>query len=94
MHVLFCNIGLSYSILLIFLTDVMPPDEWNYPVNNSAYTNAVAKKSLLLPKYAYGLMGESAPKIYEEVADLIYMPVDEEKKFHPEFDGFTLSKLK
>ena len=78
----------------VLLADVMPPDEWNYPVNNSAYTNAVAKISLLLPKYAYGLMGESAPKIYEEVADLMYMPVDKEKKFHPEFDGFTLSKLK
>ena len=86
--------SLNNCVFTVFLADVMPPDEWNYPVNNSAYTNAVAKISLLLPKYAYGLMGESAPKIYEEVADLMYMPVDKEKKFHPEFDGFTLSKLK
>ena len=72
----------------------MPPDEWNYPVNNSAYTNAVAKISLLLPRYAYGLMGQTAPKVYEEVAKLMYMPVDREKNYHPEFDGFTLSKYR
>ena len=70
----------------------MPPDEWHYPVNNSAYTNTVAKISLLLPKYAYSLIGETAPAEYEEIADLMYVPFDSQKQYHPEFDGFTWSK--
>ena len=70
----------------------MPPDEWNYPVNNSAYTNAIVQISLLLPKYAEGLVGRTAPDRYELVADLMYMPNDKVNNYHPEFDGFTLSK--
>ena len=70
----------------------MPPDEWNYPVNNSAYTNTVAKISLSLPKYSYSLIGETAPKEYEEIADLMYVPFDSQKQYHPEYDGFTWSK--
>ena len=71
----------------------MPPDEWNYPVNNSAYTNTVAKISLSLPKYSYSLIGETAPKEYEEIADLMYVPFDSQKQFHPEFDGFIWSRF-
>ena len=70
----------------------MPPDEWYYPVNNSAYTNTIAKISLLLPKYAYSLIGESAPREYEKIAELMYIPFDGVRQYHPEFDGFTWSK--
>ena len=31
--------------------DVMPPDEFHYPVNNSAYTNMAAMLAITLPQY-------------------------------------------
>ena len=52
----------------------------------------IAKISLLLPKYAYSLISESAPREYETIAELMYIPFDGVKQYHPEFDGFTWSK--
>lgn len=71
--------------------EVMPPDEWNYPVNNSIYTNHVAKLSLLMPKYVCQLLNCTPPKEYEEIANMIYLPFDEAGQYHPEYDGFTTS---
>lgn len=33
------------------VSDVMPPDEWHYPVNNSAFTNLAAHLAITLPDY-------------------------------------------
>ena len=71
----------------------MPPDEWNYPVNNSVYTNQLVKMSLLLPKYAYSLIGMNAPKKYEETAQKMYILEDDRMEYHPEFDGYNLSNI-
>ena len=71
--------------------DVMPPDEWHQKVNNSAYTNAIARLSLLLPKYAYGLIGRTPDKRYENIGQKMYMPFDQQEQYHPEFEGYTKS---
>lgn len=69
----------------------MPPDEWNYPVNNSVYTNYAAKLALLLPKYVCDLVNCSSPSDYETIANKISIPFDAISMFHPEYDGFTKS---
>lgn len=69
--------------------DVMPPDEYHYPVNNSVYTNSVARISLLLPKYALSLINKTADPKLEEIANNTYIPFNDTGKWHPEFDVYT-----
>ena len=67
----------------------MGPDEYRYPVNNSVFTNVVAKNALLLPRFAGDLAGISVPDHYKQVADKMRIPFDKEKQYHPEYDGYT-----
>ncbi|KAK3591601.1 hypothetical protein CHS0354_013784 [Potamilus streckersoni] len=71
------------------ILDVMPPDEYHWPVNNSVYTNCIAQIALLLPKYAMGLLHQKAPVKYEEIANKMYIPFDNQLQYHPEYDGYT-----
>ncbi|XP_060582374.1 protein-glucosylgalactosylhydroxylysine glucosidase-like isoform X2 [Ruditapes philippinarum] len=71
--------------------DVMPPDEYHYPVNNSVYTNFLAQKSLLLPSYVCELTGCHVPPKYADVARRIKIPFDSSRQYHPEFDGYNTS---
>uniref|UniRef100_UPI003AAA9432 protein-glucosylgalactosylhydroxylysine glucosidase isoform X1 n=2 Tax=Centroberyx gerrardi TaxID=166262 RepID=UPI003AAA9432 len=73
----------SYHIL-----GVMPPDEYYYNVNNSVYTNTVAKFSLQFAVELADLLQYPAPKEWQEVAEQIKIPFDEESKYHPEYDGY------
>lgn len=73
--------------------EVMPPDEWHYPVNNSVYTNHVARQALLMPKFVCKLLNCTPPDEYEEIANKIYLPFDAEEQYHPEYDGFTKSSV-
>ncbi|XP_060072818.1 protein-glucosylgalactosylhydroxylysine glucosidase-like [Ylistrum balloti] len=69
--------------------DVMPPDEYHYPVNNSVYTNSVANISLLLPKYALSLVNRTVDPKFEQAAKKLYIPFNQTTKWHPEYDGYT-----
>lgn len=71
------------------LSDVMPPDEWHKKVNNSAFTNAVAKLSLLLPEFVGNVMNIKPDPKYKAIADKMYIPYDKQLDYHPEFDGYT-----
>ena len=71
-----------------FSTDVMPPDEYHHQVNNSAYTNLVAKISLELPEFVGGLLGQHTKPLYKEVARKMNIPFDETQRYHPEYDGY------
>ncbi|XP_056138113.1 protein-glucosylgalactosylhydroxylysine glucosidase [Lampris incognitus] len=73
----------SYHIL-----GVMPPDEYYYNVNDSVYTNAVAKLSLQFAVELADLIQYPAPKEWIEVAEKIIIPFDKELKYHPEYDGY------
>ena len=71
-----------------FLLDVQSPDEDHFPINNSAYTNTMAKISLATAnKYAYKGMLSS-------IIDQIYIPYDSVLDYHPAFDGYTNGKFK
>jgi len=74
------------------INHVMPPDEYHYPVNNSVYTNVVAKMNLLFAKEAADILGREIPKEWLTIAEKMYIPFDSEKNYHPEFEGYTLDK--
>ncbi|XP_033736120.1 protein-glucosylgalactosylhydroxylysine glucosidase-like [Pecten maximus] len=75
------------------INDVMPPDEYHYPVNNSVYTNSVAKISLLLPKYALSLINKTVDPQFEEVAKKTYIPFNTTGKWHLEYDSYTQDEI-
>ncbi|XP_034032237.1 protein-glucosylgalactosylhydroxylysine glucosidase isoform X2 [Thalassophryne amazonica] len=74
----------SYHIL-----DVIPPDEYHNSVNNSVYTNTVAKLSLQFAEELADLLQYPAPKEWQEVAAHIKIPFDDEAQYHPEYDGYV-----
>ena len=74
------------------INHVMPPDEYHYPVNNSVYTNVVAKLNLEFAIEAARLLGKSVPKVWSVIAEKMFTPFDSEKNYHPEFEGYDLSK--
>ncbi|XP_029378965.1 protein-glucosylgalactosylhydroxylysine glucosidase [Echeneis naucrates] len=70
------------------LIGVMPPDEYYYNVNNSVYTNTVAKFSLQFAVELADILQHPAPKEWKDVAEHIKIPFDQESQYHPEFDGY------
>jgi trehalose/maltose hydrolase-like predicted phosphorylase len=71
----------------------MPPDEEHPQVNNSVYTNVVAKLSLELPEFIDGLLGQQSKALYKAVANKMYIPFNKTGQYHPEFDGYPLGTL-
>ncbi|CAH3016355.1 unnamed protein product [Porites evermanni] len=74
------------------INDVMPPDEYHYPVNNSVYTNVVAKMNLLFAKEVAGILGKEVPKEWLKIAEKLTIPFDGKNNYHPEYEGYTLDK--
>ena len=66
---------------------VIPPDEYAVNVNNSVYTNYVAKLSLEFATAAAQLVGETPDPTWIQVANSMYIPFDNATQIHPEFDG-------
>lgn len=67
----------------------MPPDEYHYQVDNSAYTNALARRSL---RFAADIAQDlliPVPEEWVECANKVKVPFDMEKKYHPEYDGYS-----
>ncbi|NXP54487.1 PGGHG glucosidase, partial [Heliornis fulica] len=71
------------------IKDVMPPDEYHYRVDNSAYTNAVAQRSLIFAADLARDVFISVPEEWVDCAKKIKVPFDAEKKYHPEYDGYS-----
>ncbi|XP_039619546.1 protein-glucosylgalactosylhydroxylysine glucosidase isoform X2 [Polypterus senegalus] len=67
---------------------VMPPDEYHVDVDNSVYTNVVAKYSLEFAVELAQLLQIKVPKEWQEVGSKIKVPFDLDDQYHPEFDGF------
>jgi protein-glucosylgalactosylhydroxylysine glucosidase len=73
------------------INDVIPPDEYEDHVNNSAYTNAVARLALLAAVDADRTLG-MPPASYSkwlEASSLITIPFNATLGIHPEFDNYT-----
>ena len=70
------------------INHVTPPDEYHYPVNNSLYTNVVAKINLLFAQEAADILGEEVPELWSTIAEKMYIPFDNKRNFHPEYEGY------
>lgn len=64
----------------------MPPDEYHWPVNDSAYTNYVAKISLEAP---YKILSTQPKASYQNIADNLFIPFNNTGQWHPEYDSYT-----
>ena len=69
------------------LNDVMGPDEYAFPVNNSAYTNAAAALALNFATEAARVLGERADPVWTTVADGLALKVSDDIPLHPELKG-------
>ncbi|XP_067849888.1 protein-glucosylgalactosylhydroxylysine glucosidase isoform X2 [Heptranchias perlo] len=67
---------------------VMPPDEYESNVTNSAYTAVVAKYSLQFATEMASHLQVPVPSEWMKMAEKIKVPFDPEKQYHPEFDGY------
>ncbi|KAM4899287.1 protein-glucosylgalactosylhydroxylysine glucosidase [Sylvia borin] len=74
---------------LYHIRGVMPPDEYHSQVDNSAYTNAMARRSLNFATDMARDLLLPVPEEWEDRARKIKVPFDEERKYHPEYDGYT-----
>ncbi|NXT93763.1 PGGHG glucosidase, partial [Anhinga rufa] len=68
---------------------VMPPDEYHYRVDNSVYTNAVAQRSLNFAADVARDFLIPVPEEWVDCAQKVKVPFDAEKKYHPEYDGYS-----
>uniref|UniRef100_A0A8C3J9S5 Protein-glucosylgalactosylhydroxylysine glucosidase n=1 Tax=Calidris pygmaea TaxID=425635 RepID=A0A8C3J9S5_9CHAR len=68
---------------------VMPPDEHHCRVDNSVYTNAVAQRSLNFAADIARDFSIPVPEEWVDCAKKIKVPFDAEKKYHPEYDGYS-----
>lgn len=70
--------------------NVMPPDEDAEVVNNSAYTNMIAKMNL---EFAYEVL-PNASDSWKTIAEHMYVPFDATNNYHPEYDGYRGNEVK
>jgi len=70
--------------------DVMPPDEDAEVVNNSAYTNTIAKMNL---EFAYQAL-PNASKNWKTIAQNMFIPFDSTNNYHPEYEGYNGVEVK
>ena len=70
--------------------DVMPPDEDAEVVNNSAYTNTIAKMNL---EFASEVL-PNASESWKTIAQHMYVPFDARLEYHPEYDGYYGTQVK
>uniref|UniRef100_H2ZEB2 Protein-glucosylgalactosylhydroxylysine glucosidase n=1 Tax=Ciona savignyi TaxID=51511 RepID=H2ZEB2_CIOSA len=73
------------------LNKVMGPDEWNFPVNNSAFTNAAAAQNLMFAADVAQKLGfdKELAKQWRDIAQTMFIPFDSHLQYHPEFDEFV-----
>ena len=70
------------------ILNVVPPDENAEIVNNSAYTNAAAKRNIELAIEAARKAGRSYPRKWEEIARKMYIPFDAKNRRFLEYEGY------
>lgn len=81
--------SLCYQIL-----QVVPPDENAELVNNSVYTNAIAKTALDIAVQAAKLTGVASNPEWSRISANIYIPFDSKEKRFIAFDGYKGVKAK
>lgn len=70
------------------ILNVVPPDENAELVNNSVYTNAIARMNLEIAVRAARAVGAAPDARWSKVASSIYIPFDEKNRRFIAFDGY------
>eukprot|EP01065_Artemidia_motanka_P002399 TRINITY_DN11142_c0_g1_i1.p1 TRINITY_DN11142_c0_g1~~TRINITY_DN11142_c0_g1_i1.p1 ORF type:complete len:463 (+),score=98.55 TRINITY_DN11142_c0_g1_i1:870-2258(+) len=70
------------------VTGAMGPDEYHYPVNNSAYVNAIAALSVATAAELSQVCGAAVPANWSDVAAAVLHPFDNQTQRTPEYDGY------
>jgi trehalose/maltose hydrolase-like predicted phosphorylase len=73
---------------------VMPPDEYNFPVNDSTYTNVAVETAVKDAADAARVLGKSVPTSWMSFANGVYVPFDPALGIHPEYDGYDGRAIK
>ena len=76
------------------IDNVMGPDEYDFPVNDSAYTNVAAITSLRIAEQAARILGKSPSPSWAKVAGGLVVPFDSSLGIHPEYDGYSGKQIK
>lgn len=74
--------------------NVMPPDEYHYPVNSSVYTNVIANMSLQFAISAARELGHEPEAAWLNVSSNMFVLFDSSKQYHPEFAGYAGDEVK
>ena len=69
------------------ILDVTGPNEAITHVNNDAYTNAIAKRTLDVAREAARLLGETPNPDWERTSRAIFIPFNARRQYHPEHSG-------
>ncbi|KAH9490327.1 hypothetical protein Btru_034974 [Bulinus truncatus] len=77
----------TYRIL-----NVMPPDEFHSPVNDSAYTNNIASLNLQFANQLAAYFGKAENSTWATISQKLRLPYDPVLDYHPEYEGFTLNE--
>ncbi|MBO0867310.1 MAG: discoidin domain-containing protein [Micromonosporaceae bacterium] len=81
--------GGGYSI-----NDVMPPDEYHDHVDNSAYTNQAAARTMQIAIDAAAAVGGQVNPLWGQVRDGLSLPFDQTNQRHLEYDGYSGDQIK
>jgi trehalose/maltose hydrolase-like predicted phosphorylase len=76
------------------ITGVTGPDEYHENINNNAYTNAAAAKNLRIAAKTCEILGIEYPSKWLEIADRMYIPFDDQKQVHLEYEGYAGDQIK
>ena len=71
----------------------MGPDEYNWPVNNSVYTNVIAILSMRTAQYAANLTGQAPQPQWAQVASTMFVEYDVKLQYHPEYEQYIKGKV-
>uniref|UniRef100_A0A914DPS5 Protein-glucosylgalactosylhydroxylysine glucosidase n=1 Tax=Acrobeloides nanus TaxID=290746 RepID=A0A914DPS5_9BILA len=75
--------------------NVMGPDEYHYPINNSVYMNSIAKIALNLPSYIYNnfnVTGDKPSSTWVDAAKNVYILFDSKNNYHPQYEGYQFGE--
>jgi len=77
------------------IKNVIPPDESaDHGVDNSVFTNFVAKRNLLFAEEASRVLDKEPDADWRKTADAIVMNYDASKGIHPEYQGYDGGQIK
>ncbi|ESP00135.1 hypothetical protein LOTGIDRAFT_226064 [Lottia gigantea] len=83
------RVTLNPDTKLYEIHEVMGPDEWHFPVNNSAYTNTAARLAIETGVTAMIRRGQSPPSHWTDIINNMYIPLDNQYQYHPEYDRYS-----